>query len=399
MISCRSTRNSLSLRCSNRVGQAFSLPMVFVPNLNMFTPYMDEALELARRGQGRTSPNPAVGAVLVRDGEIVGRGFHVYREISHAERAALEQAGEQARGATLYVTLEPCSHQGRTGPCVEALVKAGVSKVIAAMGDPNPLVRGSGFARLREAGVEVELAPEYADAALQLNEAFLHSMRTGLPLVTLKAALTLDGKIAAPEDNTGWITSERARAHVQQVRHNSDAIVTGIGTVLADDCLLTDRTGLERSRPLLRIVLDSTLRLPLSSKLVDSCQGDVAVVTTSASAPERRRLLEARGAQVLVFDGSDGRTDLRRLLEYLAKESYRSLLIESGSKLNWAALEAKIVDKVFFYYAPKILGGLHSLPVAGGPGRRSRIEAIQLHDIRLHSIPPDEFAVEGYIVR
>jgi diaminohydroxyphosphoribosylaminopyrimidine deaminase / 5-amino-6-(5-phosphoribosylamino)uracil reductase len=362
-------------------------------------PHMDQALELARRGVGRVSPNPAVGAVLVRDGEIVGRGFHTYTNLKHAEIVALDEAGERARGATLYVTLEPCPHHGRTGPCADALIAAGIAKVVAAMQDPNPLVAGAGFARLREAGVDVELAAEYGDAAAQLNEAFLHSMRTGLPLVTLKAALTLDGKIAAPEDNTGWITSERARAHVQQIRHASDAIVTGIGTVLADDCLLTDRSGLERSRPLLRIVLDSTLRLPPTSKIVASCDHDVAVVTTSAASSERRRMLEAHGITVFVFDGPDGRTDLRRLVEHLGHEQYRSLMIESGSKVNWAALEAQIVDRIFFYYAPKILGGMQSLPVAGGSGRRRRIDAIRLQNIRLHSIPPDEFAVEGTIVR
>lgn len=364
---------------------------------------MKLALDLARQGQGRTSPNPAVGAVLVRDGQIVGRGFHVYSGVLHAETLALAEAGEMARGATLYVTLEPCSHQGRTGPCADALIQAGVSKVVAAMADPNPQVSGSGFAKLREAGVQVELVPEFAADAYQINEAFVHSMRTGLPLVTLKAALTLDGKIAASEDNTsehrGWITSERARAHVQQVRHHSDAIVTGIGTVLADDCLLTDRTGLERSRPLVRMVLDSTLRLPLNSKLVQSANDDLAVVTTSASSPDRRKALETRGVRILIFDGPDGRADIKRLVEYLGREQYRSVMFESGSLLNWAALEAKVVDRVFFYYAPKILGGIHSLPVAGGLGRKRRMDAIQLHDIRLHSIPPDEFALEGDIVR
>ena len=361
--------------------------------------YMRLALDLARQGQGRTSPNPAVGAVLVRDGEIVGRGFHIYAGVQHAEQVALADASERARGATLYVTFEPCSHLGRTGPCADALIQAGVSKVIAAMGDPNPLVSGAGFTKLREAGIQVELSPEYAADAHQLNEAFLHSIQTGLPLVTLKAALTLDGKIAASQDNTGWITSERARAHVQQIRHHSDAIVTGIGTVLSDDCLLTDRTGLERSRPLLRIVLDSTLRLPLHSKLVESSNRDLAVVTTSASSPERRKALESRSVQVLIFDGPNGRADIKRLVEHLGREQYRSLMFESGSTLNWAALEARIVDRVFFYYAPKILGGIHSLPVAGGLGRTRRVDAIQLHNIRLHSIPPDEFAVEGDIVR
>jgi diaminohydroxyphosphoribosylaminopyrimidine deaminase / 5-amino-6-(5-phosphoribosylamino)uracil reductase len=361
--------------------------------------WMDEALELARRGVGRTSPNPAVGAVLLQDGEIVGRGYHTYANVRHAEILALDQAGERARGATLYVTLEPCAHHGRTPPCADALIQAGVTRVVAAMEDPNPLVSGLGLSRLRDAGIAVELASEYASAAAQLNEPFIHSMRTGRPLVTLKAALTLDGKIAAPEDNSGWITSERARAHVQQIRHNSDAILTGIGTVLADDCLLTDRTGLERSRPLLRIVADSTLRIPLDSRIVASSTGDVAILTSSAAPEERRRALEYRGVRVLVFDGPGGRADLQKLVEYLAREQYRSLMIESGSKLNWAALEAGIVDKIFFYYAPKILGGLLSLPVAGGVGRLRRTDAIRFEHVKLHSIPPDEFAVEAYLER
>lgn len=361
------------------------------------TSWMDEALELARQGMGRTSPNPAVGALLVKNTDVVGRGFHTYAQVKHAEILALDQAGDRARGATLYVTLEPCSHQGRTPPCVDALVEAGVTRVVAPMEDPNPLVAGQGFRRLHDAGIAVEVASGYAEQAARLNEAFVHAMRTGRPLVTLKAALTLDGKIAAPEDNSGWITSERARAHVQQVRHNSDAILTGIGTVLADDCRLTDRTGQERSRPLLRIVADSTLRIPLDSHLVTGASGDVAVVTTSAASQERRRALEYRGVRVLVFDGPGGRTDLESLVAYLGGEQYRSLMIESGSKLNWAALEAGVVDKILFYYAPKILGGLQSLPVAGGAGRLRRTDAIQLHSVKVDPIPPDEFAVEAYV--
>ena len=360
---------------------------------------MDEALELARQGLGRTSPNPSVGAVLVKDGRIVGRGFHTYAQEKHAEVIALEEAGPHARGSTLYITLEPCSHQGRTPPCADALVEAGVARVIAAMEDPNPQVSGQGFRRLHQAGIAVEIAAEYTEEAARLNEQFIHAMKTGLPLVTLKAALTLDGKIAAPEDNTGWITSERARAHVQEVRHNADAILTGIGTVLSDDCLLTDRTGLERSRPLLRIVADSTLRIPLDSRMVASANADVAVITTSAASDERRRALEYRGVRVLVLDGPGGRTDLTKLPAWLASQQYRSLMIESGSKLNWAALESGIVDKIYFYYAPKILGGLQSLPVAGGTGRLRRTDAIQFHRVRLHSIPPDEFAVEAYVVK
>lgn len=361
--------------------------------------YLAEALDLARQGAGRTSPNPAVGAVLVRDGEIVGRGYHTWSGVKHAEIVALEQAGESARGAALFTTLEPCSHQGRTGSCAEALIRAGVARVVVILQDPNPLVAGRGLAMLRDAGMEVEIDPALAHEAEAMNAPFFHFMRTGRPLVTLKSALTLDGKIAAPEDNSGWITSERARAHVQQMRHMSDAIMTGIGTVLADDCQLTDRSGLERSRPLLRIVLDSQLRIPLTSKMVQACVGDLLMVCTSVAPSSRRKALEERGVEVLVADRQGGRTNLSAVVEELARRKYLSLMIEAGSKVNWAALEDGVADKIFFYYAPKILGGLQSLPVAGGIGRRRRVDAIQLRDICLHVVTPDEFAVEGTVIK
>ncbi|MBI4875683.1 MAG: bifunctional diaminohydroxyphosphoribosylaminopyrimidine deaminase/5-amino-6-(5-phosphoribosylamino)uracil reductase RibD [Acidobacteria bacterium] len=361
--------------------------------------YMAEALDLARRGLGLASPNPMVGAVVVRDGEVAGRGFHTWAGVKHAEVLALDEAGERARGATMYVTLEPCAHEGRTAPCAGALIAAGVARVVAPLENPNPLVGGAGFRRLREAGVEVEIDPAHAAAVSRLNEPFLHFMHTGRPLVFLKAAVTLDGKIAAPEDNQGWITSTQARLHVQQVRHAADAIVTGIGTVLGDDCLLTDRTGLERSRPLLRIVLDSLLRLPVGSQMVRSCRNDVLVATTSAASPERRKALEAQGVEVIVCDGADGRTSLPRLVDHLAGRRCLSLMIEAGSKVNWAALESGVVDKIFFYYAPKILGGIHSLPVAGGAGRKRRVDAIRLKDVTLHRITRDEFAVEAYVIK
>jgi diaminohydroxyphosphoribosylaminopyrimidine deaminase/5-amino-6-(5-phosphoribosylamino)uracil reductase len=245
--------------------------------------FLREALDLARQGKGQTSPNPAVGAVLERDGEVVGRGFHTYSGVKHAEILALEEAGARARGASLYINLEPCSHVGRTGPCADALIAAGVRRVIAAMQDPDPRVAGEGFRKLRAAGIPVELAPDFAGEAEKLNEEFVHFMRTARPLVTLKTALTLDGKIAAPDDNRGWITSDVARAHVQQLRHSSDAILTGVGTVLADDCRLTDRTGLPRSRPLLRLVADSRLRIPLDSKIVTGSNSDLEIVATSAA--------------------------------------------------------------------------------------------------------------------
>lgn len=359
--------------------------------------YLREALELARRGRALASPNPMVGAVVVRDGVVAGRGFHTYAGRKHAEILALEEAGEKARGATLYINLEPCAHQGRTGPCAEAVAAAGVSRVVAAMQDPNPLVAGAGFRILREAGVEVEVAAEFTAEAERLNEPFVHFMRTGRPLVTLKAALTLDGKIAAPDDNEGWITSERARAHVQQLRHDSDAILTGSGTVLADDCRLTDRTGLPRSRPLLRVVLDSQLRMPLESAMLREVQDDLVVVGTSAASPARRRALESCGAKVLVFDGPGGRADLGRTISWLGEQKHLSLMIEAGSKVNGTVLDLGLADKIFFYYGRKILGGMQSLPMAGGIGRRRRADAIQVRNITVHHIPPDEFAVEGYI--
>jgi diaminohydroxyphosphoribosylaminopyrimidine deaminase/5-amino-6-(5-phosphoribosylamino)uracil reductase len=361
--------------------------------------FMREALTLARRGRALASPNPMVGAVLAHGGTVVGRGFHTYAGKQHAEIVALAEAGERARGAALYINLEPCSHHGRTPPCADALIRAGIARVVAAVEDPNPAVSGSGFRRLRDAGIEVELAAEFTAEAEKLNEPFFHFMRTGLPLVTLKTAITLDGKISAPDDNRGWITSERARAHVQQLRHDHDAILTGIGTALADDPLLTDRTGLPRNRPLLRIVMDSQLRLPADSQLVRSAHGDVLVVASSAHSTERRQALEARGIHVMVADGPGGRADLRSVLIWLAEHQYLSVMIEAGSKVNWAALESGCVDRIFFYYGPKILGGLEALPLAGGIGRRRRADAIRIRKVAIHQIPPDEFAVEGYIVK
>jgi diaminohydroxyphosphoribosylaminopyrimidine deaminase / 5-amino-6-(5-phosphoribosylamino)uracil reductase len=360
---------------------------------------MKEALALAEQGHGQTSPNPAVGAVLVRDGTVVGRGFHTWAGLDHAEIVALREAGESARNATLYVSLEPCAHQGRTPPCVDAVIAAGVSRVIAAMQDPNPQVGGQGFERLRAAGIEVCIDEESTEAAERLNEAFMHFMRTGRPLVTLKAAVTLDGKIAAPQDNLGWITSEIARRDVQKVRHYSDAILTGIGTVLEDDCLLTDRSGLPRSRPLLRVVLDSQLRIPLQSKMVTTAKNDLLIVCTSAAKAQRRKSLEAIGVRILVADGAAGRTDPGEVLNLLAAERYLSLMVEAGSHVNWTMLDRQIADKILFYYAPKILGGLKSLPVAGGAGRQRRSDAMLLERLDVHAVSQNEFAVEAYLVK
>jgi diaminohydroxyphosphoribosylaminopyrimidine deaminase/5-amino-6-(5-phosphoribosylamino)uracil reductase len=361
--------------------------------------YMREALDLARRGIALASPNPMVGALVVHDGEIVGRGFHTWEGVKHAEAVALEEAGHRAAGSTVYVTLEPCSHQGRTGPCADALIQARVAKVVVASNDPNPLVAGQGLRRLQASGITVEMSPAHMPEAERLNEGFFHFIRTGRPLVTIKSALTLDGKIAASVDNTGWITSERARAHVQELRHASDAIITGSGTALADDPLLNDRSGRERARPLLRVVMDSTLRLPVTAKLVQSVRNDLLLATTSAASPEKRRALEALGAEVRVFDGPGGRVDFRDVIRLLAERRCLTAMVEAGARINWAALDSGVVDKVYLYYAPKILGGVESISMVGGTGRQRRMDAILLERTTLHSIPPDEFAVEAWVKR
>ena len=309
-----------------------------------------------------------------------------------SRRPARRRAGELSTPS-----LEPCCFVGRTAACTEAVFSAGLKRVVAAIEDDHPKVSGAGFAQLRQAGIEVELAGEFAEEARNLNEAVFHFNRTGKPLVILKSASTLDGKIAAPDDNTGWITSDTAREHVQQVRHDCDAIITGIGTVLADDCLLTDRTGLPRRRPLLRVVTDSLLRLPLNSRLVESASDDLVVMTTSAPPLKRRQALEKAGVPVHLFDGPRGRVDLPAVVDWLGRQQLVSLLIEAGAKLNWAALDLGIVDKVLLYYAPKILGGVDSLPMVGGAGRRSRSGAIRLRGVQILSVGPDEFAVEAYL--
>ena len=372
-------------------------PYSTIERIETLNPYMREALDLARAAMGQTSPNPSVGCVIVRDGIVVGRGAHQFVTRDHAEVMALAQAGVTARGADLYVTLEPCSHHGRTGPCADAMIEAGVKRVFVAMQDPNPMVFGSGMHRLREAGISVEMDHTAQVEAARINEPFVHYMRTGRPLVTLKSAVTLDGKIAAPENNDGWITSESARRHVQSLRHWSDVMITGIGTVLADDCLLTDRSGVTRARPLLRVVLDSQLRLPVSARIVVTGQSDVMIATTTAASAERRKALEAKGVEVVVFDSASGRVSLELLIQELGRRQFLSAMIEAGSKVNWSALDSEIVDKVFFYYAPKILGGLQSLPIAGGLGRRRRADAILLRDVRLHPVAPEEFAVEAWV--
>jgi diaminohydroxyphosphoribosylaminopyrimidine deaminase/5-amino-6-(5-phosphoribosylamino)uracil reductase len=364
--------------------------------------FLRRTLDLARLGTGLASPNPCVGAVIVdTKGTVVGEGTHLYDSLKHAETLALEQAGEKARGATLYVNLEPCSRQGRTGSCADAVIAAGISKVVACMQDPNPQVNGNGFARLRSAGIEVSTGGLEAEAKI-INETFAKYVRHKIPLITLKAAMTLDGKIAPPHfksrrPHVEWITGEVARAHVQELRHQSDAILVGVGTVITDDPLLTDRSGRPRRRPLLRVVLDSRLRLPLDCQLVRTAQDDVLVLCSFAEEKKKKQLLKL-GIHVeqLPRATADGHPDLSAVASFLGEMEITSLMIEGGAMVNGAALASGIVDKIFFYYAPKILGGTDSISFAAGPGFARIKDAPCIKTLRVHRLAED-FAVEGYL--
>ena len=360
--------------------------------------FMQRALDLAKRGRALASPNPMVGAVLVRDGEIVGEGFHCYAERKHAETRALEQAGAAARGSVLFVTLEPCSHQGRTPPCTGQLTAAGVSRVVAAMQDPNPLVAGTGLRILREAGIDVETGICEAEA-LKLNEAYCKFIQTRSPFVTLKAGMTLDGKMAQADGRSQWITHESSRQRVQQLRFENDAILTGIGTVLADDPLLSDRTGLPRRRPLLRVVVDTWLRLSPESALVRGCaNGDTLIFCSEQRNRDLQLRLEKCGVAVVPVTTTNGRVDLSTVLAELGRRDITSVVIEAGPTLNFEALRSGCVDKLLCFIAPKILGGQSPLPLVGGDGFVRLDRSLQLSFASVEQIGED-LLVEAYIKR
>ncbi len=326
--------------------------------------YMRRALELARRGIGVTSPNPAVGCVILdRAGQVVGEGWHEYDLLDHAEVVALREAtahaGDRVHGGTAYVTLEPCSITGRTPPCTDALIKSGVSRVVAATIDPNPAVAGRGLQALRAAGIEVSLGPCQAEAR-RLNEGFACWIQHHRPFVLMKVAMTLDARIAPPPAQQiphapYWITSELARAAVQHLRWAADATMVGVDTVLADDPWMTDRSGLRRRRPLLRIVLDSALRMPLDCKLVSTAQKDVVIFTVSHD-EARIRELENRSVRVEVLPADAGRVPLDKVLLKLGEEGVLNLLAETGTRLNTAFLAAGLVDRLHLFISPQIMG-------------------------------------------
>ncbi len=362
--------------------------------------WMQRALELARRGIGVSSPNPAVGCVILDcAGQVVGEGWHEYDLFDHAEVAALkvaqQHAGGRLHGGTTYVTLEPCNHTGRTGPCTEALIAAGLSRVVAATIDPNPAVAGRGLERLRTAGIETVVGPCEAEAR-RLNEGFARWSQHRRPLVLMKVAMTLDGRIAPPAGQQAphqpyWITSEAARAAVQPLRWQADAALTGVDTVLADDPLLTDRSGLRRRRPLLRVVLDSALRMPLDCKMVATAHNDVVVFTVSKD-EARIHELTSSGIRVEVLPAEAGRVPLAKVLDKLGEEGILTVLTETGTRLNTALLAGGLVDRVHLFVSPQIMGS-DAVPAFRGMANAIRMAEVEVerygNDLGLRSLLKD----------
>lgn len=367
--------------------------------------WMQRALELARRGIGLCSPNPAVGCVILdRAGQVIGEGWHEYDLVDHAEVVALREAQQHAhshgkenrlRGGTAYVTLEPCNHTGRTPPCTGALIDAGLARVVAATTDPNPDVAGHGAERLRATGMEVTLGVCEAEAR-RLNEGFARWSLHKRPFVLMKVAMSLDGRIAPPAGmhtlrEPFWITSEAARAAVQPLRWQADAALVGVDTVVADDPMLTDRSGLRRRRPLLRIVLDSALRMPLDSKMVATAQNDVVIFTVSADEQQAGKLRE-RGVRVEVLPAEAGRVPLGKVLDQLGHEGILTLLTETGTRLNTALLSAGLVDRIHLFVSPQIMGS-DAVPAFRGVASFVRMADVEVerygHDLGLCSLLRD----------
>jgi diaminohydroxyphosphoribosylaminopyrimidine deaminase/5-amino-6-(5-phosphoribosylamino)uracil reductase len=358
--------------------------------------YMKIALELAARGKGYTSPNPMVGAVVVKDGQIVGKGWHEKVGGPHAEVNAIDDAGEQAAGSTIYVTLEPCNHQGRTPPCTGKILSAGIKHVVMAMKDPNPDVSGGGADFLIRNGVTVESGVCEADA-LRLNEYFIKFINKKRPFVTLKCAATLDGRIATRTGDSKWVTGASARKYVHELRHAMDAIMVGVNTVKADNPSLNTRLEDKQGVDPIRIVLDSKLSIPENSKLLQIPSGsDTLIITGNSEASSKRFAIEKAGVKVINAQLRDGRIDLDALMNQLGKMGITSLLIEGGAQVAASALQAKIVDKINFFYAPKILGGDDGVPMCSGAGPELMADSIPVRDMIVRQFDND-IMIEGYL--
>ncbi|MGI8733268.1 MAG: bifunctional diaminohydroxyphosphoribosylaminopyrimidine deaminase/5-amino-6-(5-phosphoribosylamino)uracil reductase RibD [Pyrinomonadaceae bacterium] len=358
---------------------------------------ISRTLELAARGVGLVSPGPVVGCVIVAaDGSVAGEGFYVYEKLKHAETYALEQAGIKAAGGTAYVSLEPHAHHGRTPPCTDALIAAGIRRVVAPNQDPNPKVSGSGFAHLRSAGLEVTEGPMSREAR-QLNEKYFHFMETGRPFVHLKLATSLDGKIATRTGDSRWITGSASRSRVQELRHEYDAILVGAGTAISDDPLLTDRSGLPRRRPLVRVVLDEGLQTSAESQLaLTASEAPVLVFTGSKSDSKKEAEFQAKGVEI-VRESSNSR-DLKSVLTELGGRAIQSVLVEGGGSVASAFLEVGLVDKVTFFIAPRIIGGSAAPNAIGGTGAERLADAVDLERVEVIQRGAD-YEITGYPTR
>jgi len=354
---------------------------------------MRRALGLAQKGEGWTAPNPMVGAVIVNNGHIVGEGFHQKAGTPHAEVHALTCAKERAKGAAIYVTLEPCCHHGRTPPCTDALIRAGVSKVVIAMADPNPKVAGGGIKQLREAGIEVVTGVLEREAKV-LNEVFIKHIIFKRPFVALKSALTLDGKTATRTGSSKWITGEDSRLYAHKLRHKYDAILVGIGTVLTDDPLLTTRIpGLKNP---IRIIIDSSLRIPINARVLDSEIGS-AIIFTSMSPGEcsKVRWIEEKGVEIIHCPGEGGKVDIVSVLDVLYRKGVTSILVEGGSEINGTFFDRRLIDKIYLFAAPKLVGSHLSSGLIGGLGIGEMKEAVHVEDLTVEKIGED-FLFIGY---
>jgi diaminohydroxyphosphoribosylaminopyrimidine deaminase/5-amino-6-(5-phosphoribosylamino)uracil reductase len=357
--------------------------------------FMTQALRLARRGLGRTSPNPPVGALIVRRGRVVGQGFHRRAGAPHAEADALRAAGARARGATLYVTLEPCNHHGRTPPCCDAILRAGIRHVVAAARDPNPVTDGRGFARLRRAGVRVTTGV-LAPAARGLIEPFAAAVRTRRPLVTAKAAQSLDGRIATARGESQWITSAAARAYAHRLRAQADAVLVGIETVLADDPRLDARGTPHRPDRPIKVILDSRLRLPVRARCLSRRSPAPTIVATTQRGGPRRRALERRGVRLLTFPARGGRVPLRPVLDALGRAGIQSVLIEGGGEVLGSAFAQRLVHRVAWFLAPVVIGGRTAPGAVGGAGVGRLAGAARIQDWRVRRFGPD-LCIEGKV--
>jgi diaminohydroxyphosphoribosylaminopyrimidine deaminase/5-amino-6-(5-phosphoribosylamino)uracil reductase len=357
--------------------------------------FMDIALQLAKSAHGQTQPNPLVGAVIVNGGQIVGMGAHLKPGEPHAEIYALAMAKEKSKGATIYVTLEPCSHFGRTPPCADALVKAELARVVIAATDPNPLVAGSGIKKLRDSGIEVAVGIREKES-LELNEVFNKFIQTRKPFVTIKTASTLDGKMATVTGSSRWVTGQEARGHVHWLRHINQAILVGVQTVIEDDPELTTRLPEGGGRNPIRIILDSTLRIPMEAKVVTDKRAETWIYTTPRQDTEKRLLLEQQGVKVIqLADSEDSQINIHALLTHLGEHHITSLLVEGGSMVNGSFLKAQSIDKVISFIAPKLVGGQSAPTPYGGEGITEMGEAIKLTNIQLEKVGED-VCIIGY---